>query len=153
MPRTLFSFWCISLHDIWVVDGTYQASYNCYWHLSICLTVVPRYRSDRYQLSIASRWHLALCQHLLLITFQLRTYNYGVYRNGNHWASYCQLEVWLVMYIWDVMVQPLHSPVIFLTLNTLPSQRKPSPAIRHLTLNVSLSGYKPLGQVWQILNY
>jgi hypothetical protein len=67
--------------------------------------VVTRYRSDRCQVSIARRWHLALCQHLLLITFQPRTYNYGIHRVGNHWAPCCQLDVWLVMYFWGIMDQ------------------------------------------------
>jgi len=33
----------------------------------------------------------------------------GVHRDGNHWAPYWQLDVWLVMYVWDVTDQPPHS--------------------------------------------
>jgi hypothetical protein len=90
------------------------------------------------------------------MTFQPRTCNCGVNRDGNHWAPYCQLDVWLIMNVWDFMDQtPLQStvlcPVIFITLDHLSAQSKPSLAIRHLTLNVSVSGYKTLGQIWQKL--
>ena len=158
MTRTLFWFWYLGLHGIWVVGGTYQASCNCCWHWSICPTVAPKYRSDMCQVSIGRSWQLALCQNLLLITFQPRTHNYGVHKDGNYWASYCQLDMWLVMYVWDIMDKPLCSQQScaqwFSSLWTLCQPR----ASCHLPsdtwhLTVSVSGYNTLGQMRQMLKY
>ena len=117
--------------------------------------MAPKFRSDRCKISIGRSWQLALCQNLLLVTFQPRTYNYGVHKDGNYWAPYCWLEMWLVLYV--CYQPPLQStvlcPLIFITLDPLPAQSKLSPAFRHQTITVCVSGYNTLDQMRQMLKY
>ena len=38
-----------------------------YWHLNICLTIAPRWRISRCEVSVTRKWQLPWCRHLLQI--------------------------------------------------------------------------------------
>jgi hypothetical protein len=73
---------------------TVRIKYPCCqkWHLITCSAVVPRLVTRIYKIDSKlcnERWQLASRWRLLQIACHLGALD------GNHWASYCQLELWL----------------------------------------------------------
>jgi hypothetical protein len=96
MPRTLF--WLLYIHCTCIAYGTHQTSTKSLLNLNICpsvaLRLVSQHRRNQCQVSVVRR-QLALCPSLLRTAYQPGAF-LGVQWDKNHWALYCQPELWLV---------------------------------------------------------